>query len=117
MLIEMQVLEQVAPMIRSVAHPIRLRILDYLEQEGEPRTVTEIMRAAEASQAVVSQQLRVLRNQGILTARRQKNYIYYSLQNRNVLRILECIRMHRARQNAVTAEAIGANDPDIRATC
>lgn len=112
MLIEMQVLEQVAPMIRSVAHPIRLRILDYLEQEGEPRTVTEIIRAAEASQAVVSQQLRVLRDLGILTAHRRKNYIYYSLQNRNVLRILECIRMHRARQGAVMQEDANALCPD-----
>lgn len=97
MLIDMETLERVAPMIRNVAHPLRLRILDYLEQEGAPRTVTQITEAAGAGQAVVSQQLRILKDQGILAAKRHKTFIYYTLADFSILRILECIRVHQAR--------------------
>lgn len=94
-LIDIETLERVAPLIRNAAHPLRLRILDYLDQAGEPRTVGEIVAIAEgASQAVVSQQLRILKDQNILAARRDGNYVRYSLADRSILHLLECIRSH-----------------------
>ena len=51
----MKILEQVTPIIRIVAHLLRLHILDYLEQTGEAWNVLEITEAAGASQAIVSQ--------------------------------------------------------------
>jgi DNA-binding transcriptional ArsR family regulator len=90
----METLERVAPILRNVAHPLRLRILDYLEQEGEPRSVSDIMEAAEAGQAIVSQQLRILKDQGVLSARREGNYVLYGIADRSVLLLLECIRHH-----------------------
>ena len=33
-LIDMETLERVTPIIRNVAHPLRLRILDYLDHAG-----------------------------------------------------------------------------------
>ena len=94
-LIDMETLERVTPILRNVAHPLRLRILDYLNQEGQPRSVSEIMEAAGASQAIVSQQLRILKDQGVLTARREGNRVLYSVANRSVLLLLECIRHHQ----------------------
>lgn len=38
-------MERVAPVIRSAAHLLRLRILDYLQSEGSERNVGEITRA------------------------------------------------------------------------
>jgi DNA-binding transcriptional ArsR family regulator len=93
-LIDMETLERVAPVIRNAAHPLRLRILDYLQHEGEARTVGQIVKAAGAGQAVVSQQLRILKDQGILLARREGNYVLYDIANRSVLHLLECIRRH-----------------------
>jgi ArsR family transcriptional regulator len=93
-LIEMATLERLAPVIRNAAHPLRLRILDYLRSEGEPRTVSEIVEAACAGQAVVSQQLRILKDQGILSARRDRNHVLYEVANHNVLLLLDCIRRH-----------------------
>ena len=95
-LICMETLERVAPIIRSAAHPIRLRVLDFLRQQGRPCTVTEITEAAGASQAVASQQLRILKDQGVLSARRDGNYIFYSIADRSVLLLLDCIRQHQA---------------------
>lgn len=93
-LIDMETLNRIAPVIRLAAHPLRLRIIDYLRHEGEARSVTEIIEATGVEQAVVSQQLRILKDQGILTARRQGNHVLYEIANRNVLLLLECIRRH-----------------------
>ena len=95
-LIDMETLERVAPIIRNAAHPIRLRILDFLRQQGQPCTVTQITKAAGAAQAIVSQQLRILKDQGVLSARRGGNYIFYDITDRSVLLLLDCIRQHQA---------------------
>lgn len=94
-LIDMETLERVAPIIRNAAHPLRLRILDYLDQEGEPRSVSDIMDASGAGQAIVSQQLRILKDQDVLSAKREGNFVLYSIADRSVLLLLECIRQHR----------------------
>jgi len=93
-LISMEKLERVAPIIRNLAHPVRLRILDYLNLCGEPKTVSEIIEAAGTGQAIVSQQLRILRDQGILSAQRDGNFIRYEIADRSVLPVLDCIRNH-----------------------
>lgn len=93
----METLERVAPIIRNAAHPVRLRVLDYLRQQGRPCTVTEITEAAGVVQALVSQQLRLLKDQGILSARREGNYVLYDIADRSVLLLLDCIRQHRAK--------------------
>lgn len=96
-LISMEELEQVTPMLRAVAHPVRLRILDYLRQEDAPRSVSDIEKAARVPQAVVSQQLRILRDQSVLTARRSGNFVFYEIAAPEVFLILDCIRSHRHR--------------------
>ncbi len=93
-LIDMDTLERVAPVIRNAAHPLRLRILDYLHHEKEPRTVTEITEAAGASQAIVSQQLRILKDQGLISSKRDSHNVLYCIVDPSVLLLLECIRRH-----------------------
>ena len=95
-LIDMETLERVAPIIRNAAHPIRLRILDFLRQQDHPCTVTQITEAAGASQAIVSQQLRILKDQGVLSAKRDGNFMFYDVADRSVLLLLDCIRQHHA---------------------
>ena len=90
----METLERVTPIIRNTAHPIRLRILDYLRLQDKPCTVSEIVDAAGCSQAIVSQQLRILKDQGVVSARRDGNYMRYDVADRHVLMILDCIRQH-----------------------
>jgi len=96
-LIDMKTLERVAPIIRNAAHPIRLRILDFLRQQSQPCTVTKITDAAGIGQALVSQQLRILKDQGVLSARREGNYILYDIADRSVLLLLDCIRQHQVK--------------------
>ena len=97
-LIDRETLERVAPIIRNAAHPIRLRVLDYLRQQGRPCTVTQLTEAAGVPQAIVSQQLRILKDQGILSAHRDGSYIFYAVADRSVLLLLDCIRQHQREQ-------------------
>jgi DNA-binding transcriptional ArsR family regulator len=93
--LDMQTLERIAPIIRVLSHPLRLRILDYLENSSSPQRVTEIVEASEgAQQAIVSQQLKILRDNGILNADRRGNCVYYSIANHKSLYFLNCIRNH-----------------------
>lgn len=91
--LSMDSLEEIAPTIRILSHPLRLRILDFLDTTGSPQRVTEIVTAAEgAQQAIVSQQLKILRESGILAAERRGNCVYYSISNEKPLSFLRCIR-------------------------
>lgn len=95
--LDMPTLERIAPTIRVLSHPLRLRILDFLEKSGSPQRVTEIVDASEgAQQAIVSQQLKIMRDSGILTAERRGNCVYYSISNRASLYFLDCIRTHES---------------------
>jgi len=94
-LLPLELLEQVVPMIRAAAHPLRIRILDYLDHEGEPRTVTQITEICGASQAFVSQQLRILKDQGVLSSDRQGNHVLYSIADPSILHLVNCIRAHQ----------------------
>ncbi|WP_394794940.1 ArsR/SmtB family transcription factor [Armatimonas sp.] len=93
--LDMPTLERIAPMIRVLSHPLRLRILDFLEKSDCPQRVTEIVDASDgAQQAIVSQQLKILRDMGILNADRRGNCVYYSIGNTKALYFLDCIRRH-----------------------
>lgn len=91
-LIPMDVLNKVAPVIRNTAHPLRLRILDYLQCAGEPQNVNQITEATAVAQACVSQQLRILKDQGVLTCQRNGLYMMYEISNPALLHLLDCIR-------------------------
>ena len=94
-LIPWEILERVTPILKNAAHPLRLRILDYLDQENRPCNVGEIRVACEADQAIVSQQLRILKDQGILASRREGVTVYYGVANQGILLLLDCIRTHK----------------------
>lgn len=89
----MQTLEPLAFLLRIFSHPLRLRILDFLETSGSPQRVTEIVEAAEgAPQAIISQQLKILRESGLLEAERRGNSVYYSVASPQALSLLCCVR-------------------------
>ena len=84
------VLERASRVIRVLGHPLRLRLLELLE-DGE-RNVTELVLATNVSQAMVSQQLRILRAEGVVGDRREGPRVFYRITEAKVSRILDCIR-------------------------
>lgn len=88
--IDPTVLDRAARVIKVVGHPLRLRLLEALEG-GELR-VLDLQAATGASQAVVSQQLGILRANGVVDTRREGSSVYYRIVEPKVTRILDCIR-------------------------
>ena len=79
-----------ARFFRALAHPVRIRVLEILVRGG--RTVQELQAALALDQPIVSQQLAVLRNQGIVTARKEGVSVRYALADRLVGDLLDVAR-------------------------
>jgi len=79
-----------ARFFRALAHPVRIRILEILVRGG--RTVQELQGALALDQPIVSQQLAVLRNQGIVTAQKKGLSVRYTLRDPLVGELLDVAR-------------------------
>ena len=78
-----------ADLIKALAHPTRLRILDLL-RNGE-RCVCEITPALELEQPNVSQHLALLRERGIVAWRKEGINIYYKVKDPRVFEALDLL--------------------------
>jgi DNA-binding transcriptional ArsR family regulator len=79
-----------AQFFRALAHPTRIRMLEILVRGG--RTVQELQEALTLDQPVVSQQLAVLRNQGIVSAQKEGSSVRYTLRDPLVGALLDLAR-------------------------
>jgi DNA-binding transcriptional ArsR family regulator len=86
-----EVVESTAHVLRCLGHPLRLRILDLLEKEGEA-TVTRIYESLEVEQAVASQHLTTMWDKGILTRRKDGVHVFYGIGDERALKVLACVR-------------------------
>ena len=84
--------EHVAEVLKAVAHPVRLRIVELLEA-GE-MCVGDIVEALGGKQAITSQQLNMMKDKGVLSCRREGARVYYRIENKNVIKLLYCINDH-----------------------
>ncbi len=79
-----------AEFFKALSHPLRISILDEL-REGE-LTVNEISQKFAVEHANASQQLAVLRNKNIVTARKEGSNVYYSVTDKTVFKLLDVAR-------------------------
>jgi DNA-binding transcriptional ArsR family regulator len=79
-----------AEFFKALAHPLRISILDAL-REGE-LTVNEVSEKFEVGPANASQQLAVLRNKNIVTARKEGSNVFYSVTDPAVFNLLDVAR-------------------------
>jgi len=79
-----------AQFFRALAHPTRIRIVEVLRRSE--RSVQELQEALALPQPIVSQQLAVLRNQGILTTQREGPTVRYGLRDPLVGDLLDVAR-------------------------
>jgi len=80
---------KVAEVLKAVAHPLRLRLVAILvEREAN---VGELAEALGAEQAIVSQQLRILRHNGLVAADREGGFATYRLVERHLAGLVHCM--------------------------
>ena len=83
-------LERIAYILKTVAHPMRLGIVHILEQH--PRlSVSEICEMLGSEQSLTSHHLQNMRLKGILSVKRDGRSMMYSLKEKDVSMIIECL--------------------------
>ncbi len=83
-------LEAAANMLKAISHPMRLAILNFLD-DGKKLTVTEIHKRLSIEQSTTSHHLGILKDKGVLSSQRKgKNTLYY-LKHENLSRIIDCV--------------------------
>ena len=111
MQLEAELLQRAADILRTVAHPVRLGIIDLLER-GE-RPVNEICRRLDAAQPYISQQLNLMKAKGVLGSRRDGTQIYYSIANPAVVQIIHCVRLQSQGPGEEPAESAAPAGPHV----
>ncbi len=82
-------LDKAAALLKTLAHPDRLQIVNILINGECP--VGELAKVLGTRQSHTSQQLSILKYAGVLKSRRDGNKTYYSLTNDSIKRIVKSI--------------------------
>jgi DNA-binding transcriptional ArsR family regulator len=83
-------LEKAAFILKTVAHPLRLAMIDLLNV-NEKMGVNDICEVLNAEQSLVSHHLINMKLRGILKSEKDGLNVYYSLKERDVTKLIECI--------------------------
>jgi ArsR family transcriptional regulator len=94
-----------ADFFRTLGHPVRIRVLELL-QDG-PRPVHELLADIGVESSSLSQQLAVLRHAGLVTSSRQGGAVLYTLSTSEVVDLLLAARhilmsVHRDREQLLS---------------
>ncbi len=83
-------INQASAAMQAIAHPVRLKILCLIN--SAELSVLEIVDAVGTSQSNISQHLAVLRDNGILAARKDANKVFYRIGDPRVLQMIALTR-------------------------
>ncbi|MCA1810302.1 MAG: ArsR/SmtB family transcription factor [Kiritimatiellia bacterium] len=86
-----EMLRRLADVLRTLAHPARLRMLACMEHHG-PTAVRELAGRVGVSQSTASQHLNLLRRLQLIDSERHGRRVCYSVADGRVLAILACLR-------------------------
>ena len=83
-------LDAAASKLRAIAHPMRIAIIDMLNDEPQ-MNVTKIYKGLGIEQASASHHLNILKTKGVLVSKRDGKKILYSIKNTALSEIIDCI--------------------------
>jgi ArsR family transcriptional regulator len=88
-------LEPLAHLLKAIAHPARLAIVDLLSQHDQLHC-TQLMEATGVEQSLLSHHLTTMFDRGILSREKDGKYILYRLADKRMANIIDCIIRQRA---------------------
>lgn len=100
-----------AEVCKTLADPRRLYILNEL-RAGE-MSVGEIASACDLNQAVISRHLAILRNGGVVTARREGTNVYYALADTRIgeaCDVMQQVVLAKIEKNRQLAERLAISE-------
>ena len=90
--IPFKTLQDVSPVLKVLAHPHRLRMVELLLSEPVP--VKQLASMVKLAPSVVSQHLGQMRASGIVAPQREGKQVYYEVISPNAANLIACIRKH-----------------------
>ena len=87
-------LTRMAKVLKLLAHPVRLKIIDLLEEQDNA-PVHWLTERLNLSQAATSNHLKAMRVAGLLESERHGKEIWYSIADRRSLTIMDCMRTNK----------------------
>ncbi|PTX18794.1 ArsR family transcriptional regulator [Pontibacter mucosus] len=88
--VDQKKLERAAYVLKCLAHPVRISIIDLLEQR-ERLSVSQLQEVLQIEQSLLSHHLTNMRDKGLVETQREGKNVYYSLSNAAVTTIISCI--------------------------
>ena len=88
-LIDLDVLAQAADCLRTLAHPVRLRMVQMLLHSSY--SVGELAEACGVPSHMASEHLRLMQHCGFLSRRQEGRYTYYEIAESHLRDIMSCI--------------------------
>jgi ArsR family transcriptional regulator len=85
-----QIFELHAELLKALAHPRRLEIIQLLRDQQ--LSVTDIYEMLDLPQANISQHLMILRDSGVVTTQREGKQIIYSLTHPKIVQACDALR-------------------------
>lgn len=76
----MEEAKQLAAMLKALAHPVRLQIVEILSRLGGQVCVCDIESQFDLSQPTISHHLKVLRQAGLIDAQQRGVWVYYTIR-------------------------------------
>lgn len=71
-------LAQASEILRAMAHPLRLKILEYIDKHDKIN-VNKIYNTLKLEQSITSQHLRIMRAVDVVQTEREGKFIFYSI--------------------------------------
>jgi DNA-binding transcriptional ArsR family regulator len=84
-------MDQAAYMLKAISQGTRLCVISLLSNEDE-MTVSQLVESLNCEQSLLSHHLTDMRAKGILNCRRDGKNCYYSLKNKQIVQIIDCIQ-------------------------
>ena len=91
-LIALDTLEEASACLRTIAHPLRLRMIQMMLEDEF--TVGELAEACDIPSHMASEHLGKMKDRGLLSCERQGRCMYYRIEAEGLSGIIDCIRTH-----------------------
>ncbi len=98
--INTEALKVSSEILRALCHPLRLKILEFIDQ-NDNISVNTIYNTLKLEQSITSQHLRIMRNAGIVSTRREGKFIYYQIEYTKVKNVMHHIHNYIEEEKAL----------------
>ncbi len=78
--------------LRALANPLRFQIIKYLSEVNEPKCVNNIVHRFNKSQSLISSNLSILKQAGLVKVVKEGQFVRYSVKSDSIKELLSAVR-------------------------